>query len=285
MPFGRLHEEAAGDSKIHGLSNAAFRMWAMGLIYCQKNLTDGFIPAGAIHFWHVRAGSLSKVADELCTSTVPGKAPLWSKTTDGYQIHDYLQWNDSKVDILKMRAEAKIRIARFRQRHRSEQGALQPSEQPPLQNALHNGVQNAHDVVRVRGTWEDPAKKDDLPRTGARDRPAGVFAGALPREHLKHAACDDTLSRCVPQAVHDKLVNKLAPKHGGDRDGAQAALQGWYPVVWASLPANFVIGEEFKFWQARFDEAFASKGGEVAKPTVPDADATKARLAALRRVE
>jgi hypothetical protein len=55
MPFGRLHEEAAGEDKLLILSDAAWRMWGMGLIYCQKNLTDGFIDERAIELWGVKA--------------------------------------------------------------------------------------------------------------------------------------------------------------------------------------------------------------------------------------
>lgn len=282
MPFGRLHEEAAGDSKLLALSDAAWRMWGMGLIYCQKNLTDGFIPAGAIHLWGVRAKRLHLVADELCAPQVPGKAALWEKVEGGYQVHDYLQWNDSKEEILKMRGEAKERIRRFREREKLERErlkglALQAGELGGVRNALQDGEQHAHDVVRGRGDQEK--------RKGAALRSYGVFAGSIPRDHLTHAACDPSFSRCVPSAVHAKLVNHLAPKHGGDRAAAGDALHAWYPTVWASLPADFVMGDAFKFWQGRFDQAFASvdpaapkRPGDVVKSPVASADKTKEYL-------
>ncbi len=76
--------------------------------------------------------------------------------------------------------------------------------------------------------------------------------------HLDHAACDTTLSYCVPSAVHRKLADSLAPRHGGDRDAAKDALQAWYPTVWATLPDGFTMGDAFRFWQGRFDAKFAT---------------------------
>lgn len=251
-------------------------MWGMGLIYCQKNLTDGFIDAHAIHSFGVRATNKIKVADELCRVQVPGKASLWKKVSGGYQVHDYLQWNDSKIEIIKKRADAKTRIDRWRERHGRD---AQSASGNAFSNAEHppdtNGEQDAHDVVRGSG---------DLPGKGSGENPpprsGGVTAGALPREHLNHAACDDTFSRCVPRAVHDKLTNLLAPKYGGDRAAASLRLHDWYPIVWQALVADFVMGDAFKFWQGHFDAAFATKD---TKPTevrsnVPSADATRKYL-------
>jgi hypothetical protein len=76
--------------------------------------------------------------------------------------------------------------------------------------------------------------------------------------HLTHAACDARFSYCVPDAVHRKLADLLAPKHDGDRDTAKDALQKWYPTIWAVIPDGTVMGDAFRFWQAHFDTAFAS---------------------------
>lgn len=277
MPFGRIHEEAAGDGKLLALSDAAWRMWGMGLVYCQKNLTDGFIPTHAIESFGVRSPNKARIADELCSAQVPDKAPVWSRIAGGFQIHDYLDWNDSKAEILKMRADARDRIKHHRERKRAEQAALQAS----ARNALHGGEQHAHDVVRGSGDLEE---RKDVARIPTGRQTSGALAGALPREHLKHAACDPTFSLCVPEAVHAKLLSKLAPKHGGDRAAAGAALQAWYPTVWAALAADFVMGDEFKFWQGRFDVAFASKDEAKTQPrsAVPGVDETRARRERMR---
>ncbi len=102
----------------------------------------------------------------------------------------------------------------------------------------------------------------------SRSRFGGSIIGRNP--HLDHAACDDTNSRCVPAAVHHKLADGLAPKHGGDREAAKAALLAWYPTVWATLAPDAVIGEAFKFWQKRFDATFANVEAPVSKRLTED---------------
>lgn len=281
MPFGRLHEEAAGDGKLLALSDAAWRMWGMALIYCQKNLTDGFIPTHAIYSFGVRAPNKEKVAEELCRVQVKDKAALWLKQKGGFQIHDYLQWNDSKVEILRMRTEGKERIAAWRERKRLEHEGVQANVRNALQEGEHPPNNPIHPVVRGSGSLEEK-KSVGIRPNGPALRSTGVQSGSLPGDHLHHVACDESFSRCVPRVVHVKLVNKLAPKHGGDREAAAAALQVWYPTVWATLPVDFVLpADDFKFWQSRFDAAFASvdlaakfSRKDAEKSTVPGPDRT-----------
>lgn len=91
---------------------------------------------------------------------------------------------------------------------------------------------------------------------GARPHLGGPIIGR--NTHLDHAACDDLFSYCVPSAVHRKFADLLAPKHAGDREEAKAALQAWYPTVWATIPVGTVMGDAFRFWQIHFDTAFAT---------------------------
>lgn len=109
MPWGRLDDEANGNAKLLCLSDSAWRMWGCGLIYCQANLTDGFIPTFAIETFGVRARNKRSVAQELCTPQVVGKAALWLATAGGYQVHDYLQWNDARSTVVAKRAIADVR--------------------------------------------------------------------------------------------------------------------------------------------------------------------------------
>jgi uncharacterized protein YdaU (DUF1376 family) len=122
--------------------------------------------------------------------------------------------------------------------------------QPKRNGAITEGVTESKSSSSSSSSSSSP--KEDI-----RWRPGGgPIIGRNP--HLDHAACDPTLSYCVPSAVHRRLADSLAPRHGGDRDAAKAALQAWYPTVWATLPLDFTIGNEFKFWCARFDVAFAT---------------------------
>jgi hypothetical protein len=128
MPWGRLDDKANANAKLLALSDPAWRMWGCGLIYCQNSLTDGFIPQHAIESFGVRARNKSTVADELCRALVPGKSPLWHRVEGGFQIHDYLEWNDSREEVLAERERNRKRVEKFRSgRGNGERNALQPS--------------------------------------------------------------------------------------------------------------------------------------------------------------
>lgn len=314
MAFGRLHEEAAGDGKLLALSDAAFRMWACGLIYCQKNLTDGYIPEHAIAAFGVRgfdggkfhdtyietfAGlstrakvelgarlrrlntSADDIADELCRAQLPGRAPVWERVAGGYRVHDYLDWNDSRAEILKMRAQSRERMRRRRGEQPREQIGEHGAEHPTEHPTEHTG----EPVVRGSSSTDLQESGSSNSTDGRPERRLNAGAagpGASPRDHLRHAYCDPSYSRCVPAAVHDKLANMLAPKYAGDRVASAAALLQWYPVALSALPDNEPIGDEFKFWQRQFDAAFVTVGagpavaGRVAQPAanVPGVAAT-----------
>jgi hypothetical protein len=127
---------------------------------------------------------------------------------------------------------------------------------------------------------ESGPESGPLPRSASAAAAAAdpAFAEQRAPGHVKHAACDPTRSRCVPTAVHAKLSDLLAPRHGGDRQAAGSALKTWYREVWATLPADHVMGDAFAFWQARFDGVYASKHPVAAnrqpKSMVPSVERT-----------
>lgn len=130
MPWGRLDDKANGSPKLLALSDAAWRMWGCALIYCQAQLTDGFIPEHAIHTFGVRAKDKTKVAEELCAEQVPGRSPLWGRAPGGFQVHDYLQWNDSRVEVIEKRDRDRKRKGFRDDSARNPRGIRSGSDRP-----------------------------------------------------------------------------------------------------------------------------------------------------------
>jgi uncharacterized protein YdaU (DUF1376 family) len=172
----------------------------------------------------------------------------------------------------KRQAGSRSAVVR-RQRFGTAQPNDPPNEHP---NTPTNDAPNAqsNEVRTDNRTPPEPAFASALASASApalksereNSRPARMGGPIIGRNpHLEHAACDDTLSRCVPAAVHRKLADALAPRYGGDRDAAKAALERWYADVWATLPADFVMGEAFRFWQSRFDAQLATKEATPAR--------------------
>lgn len=134
----------------------------------------------------------------------------------------------------------------------------------------------ARDELSLKGRLSDPqpikevkeekykeSKEREIPRTRA-----SVFEGSLPREHRDHVFCDPSFSICVPAAVHAKFIGPYARRCGGDREVAHDQLCQWYAKTAEALAADYVMGDAFKFWQPRFDAAFAT-----ADPTTVSNDA------------
>src|SRR5262245_60106863 len=98
MAWVRIDDRAMNHPKIVGLSDKAFRLWVWGLTYAQQHLTDGHLTTAAV------PPRLKRAADDLV------QARLWEQQRDGYQIHDYLNWNDSRAMVTTRKEGAKERF-------------------------------------------------------------------------------------------------------------------------------------------------------------------------------
>jgi hypothetical protein len=92
MTWARIDDQFADHPKVIGLSDRAFRIHIRGICYAARQLTDGFIPLSAAQEWGMRA------VLELEKST------LWKPVAAGYQIHDFLDYNPSREQVLAERA-------------------------------------------------------------------------------------------------------------------------------------------------------------------------------------
>ena len=119
----KLDDGAASHPKIEALSDGAFRLWIHGLCYAATNLTDGRIPKAEAAGWAfalaMKAGdpaAWKTLLEELTEAAEGFTAPLWTLEESGYRIHDFLEYNPSREDVLRRREEAKERMRRLRER-------------------------------------------------------------------------------------------------------------------------------------------------------------------------
>jgi hypothetical protein len=194
MTWARLDDDVNSNTKITVLSDAAFRLWACGLVYSQKELTDGFIPEHVLKTFPVKRRP-SSVLPELLESLVKGKAPLWHKADGGYQIHDYLSHNDSAADIRKARELGRDRLNRFRQRHgdvtkRVTNGAETPFVRSSTTTTTTTTTKEQEPKIKppraksARSTADEPplftAFWDAYPRHEKRAKAANIWAKLAP---------------------------------------------------------------------------------------------------------
>lgn len=106
MPYLNLDDNYPEHPKVDALSDAAFRLHTSAMCYAAKHLTDGVIPGRKVA--RLMPGYKASIATELV------KAGLWHRVDDGYQIHDYLQWNKSREWWLQKRKSDAARQAEWR---------------------------------------------------------------------------------------------------------------------------------------------------------------------------
>lgn len=105
MAYGLLDDGFAEHPKIVGLSDAAFRAHVEVLCFCFRTLSDGRVPVRVTERYR------PTVVSELIT------AGLWERNEQThYHIHDYLDHNPSREEVLQRRADAKKRKERWRER-------------------------------------------------------------------------------------------------------------------------------------------------------------------------
>jgi hypothetical protein len=153
MPWVRIDENAMDHPKFVALSANAWRLWCEGMTYCQKHLTDGFMPRQGVkgmRYYSPAAVTL------LLASLVPGKGPLWHDAEGGYKVHDYHDWNESRERVLEERRKAKERMDRLRGRSpicSAEQNTEQMGE--PTVSTPHHVTSLPRSIERERTVVPD----------------------------------------------------------------------------------------------------------------------------------
>lgn len=279
MPFIRLSDDYDEHPKIARLSDGAFRLWHQVLAYSRRFETDGHV---ALPLVKTRTAYSAKRLTELLTPHEAGAAPLCRKDGDVLVLHDYLQWNHSKAETDEMRKRDAERQARKRSAKSHAvtspvTHAVTPQSVPGMgmDQDLPEGVQGEGSADRR----EQPDRRADERRMGPRRLGRGVFAGALPADHLDHAVCGRV---CLHQRKFVQFVSKI----GGDARTAEARVRAWAEGELAKwdrppLASQPIAVSDFAWWDARWQESFASVANTEPRRVVPGVDATAALIASV----
>lgn len=129
MPWVKLDDRFPSHRKIALLSDRAFRLHVSAMCWCAENLTDGRISERELAL-------VTRIRGVKATAKQLEEAGLWDRTEDGWEIHDYLDYNPSREQVLAERKRNAERQERFRRR---KNGKPTPPDNGPS-NASSNGV-------------------------------------------------------------------------------------------------------------------------------------------------
>jgi len=124
MAWVRIDDGFPEHRKVVAVGPLGMAMQVAGICYCNRNLTDGFIPwaaARTLLTWeflgeqgeqgakrYTIAVTCGMQGDDVTTEFVIGlllEAGIWEEVEGGYQIHDYDEYQPTKAEVLALQEE------------------------------------------------------------------------------------------------------------------------------------------------------------------------------------
>ncbi len=163
MTWAKVDDRFHEHPKLAAAGAAAWGMWLAGIAYCNRALTDGFIPdavaEGLGGRWRVRqggqtwqivarCGDAEVVVDADWIAVALVDAGLWHRVDGGYRIHDYGDYQPLRSEVMAakstlsdVRKEAGAAGGKAKASKQAAIKALANAKQTPSKT-LANGYQN-----------------------------------------------------------------------------------------------------------------------------------------------
>lgn len=143
MPWVKIDEAMPDHPKVLSAGPLAGWLHICGLAYCNRYLTDGFVPRAMVPKLADFDGLAEQVAegDVMAAYTTVGPfdmaerlvaCGIWRKVEGGYQIHDYLDFQPSKAEVEEARRQKQ---EAGRKGGKAKAAAKAPARQPLEQPA------------------------------------------------------------------------------------------------------------------------------------------------------
>ena len=116
MTYALLDDSFYDAPSFAGAPNECIGVWAKGLAYCNRHLTDGFIPdrVAVVFLGRVDGSQLEQNDPEKLLAEMLNRQ-FWSRRKGGFAHVGYLDHNPSKAQVLARRASARDRKGRWKQ--------------------------------------------------------------------------------------------------------------------------------------------------------------------------
>jgi len=159
MPWIKIDDHYDEHPKFAKAGPLGMALWLSGLAYCNRNLTDGFIPwstARTLVSWEFLSfegitlqvciaedmkvdqdglADMARPVDSWDIITMLLDAGLWTKEPNGYQVHDYANYQPTKAQVEADRA-AKIAAGRAGGKASARARGQAPAQAPAIEPAI-----------------------------------------------------------------------------------------------------------------------------------------------------
>lgn len=220
MPWVRIDDGFAQHPKVVKAGPLAMAMQVAALCYCNRNLTNGFVPrsvAKTLIDWEMVTGETvwtlgrtsGHAGDDITPDWVIGvmlDVGMWEVAEGGYNVHDYDQYQPSKEEVLKQQAEtheAKVRAGKAGAEKRWQTNSNNHSR--PIADGMAEPKQ-------TDGPVPDPVPDPNTDPVPMRPKGRGGKAAAAP------SVSDDIKERMVQKYAdvwgRDDVLSKIADALG-----------------------------------------------------------------------
>lgn len=169
MPWGRLDDGLYDHPKLDDLGRdrlAGVGLWTLAISWSNRRLTDGLVPLDRIRL----LGGTPALADRLVA------AGLFDRHPDGYVVHDFLAFNESREQIEARRESDRKRKRKPNGVH-PDSGDIPAGSQPETDGTPIHATRGRAGRVAPAGGRPDPTDSESTPqppasggrRTRARD--------------------------------------------------------------------------------------------------------------------
>jgi hypothetical protein len=125
--WARLDDAILDHPKIIAVGTTGFALYVAGIVYCCRNLTDGFIPKSVL------PRLLTPPAEDpqfSCTISELISQQLMREREGGYEVHDFLKYNWSRAKVRRIRASARQRMRNVRGKFARTTREVRPAQSP-----------------------------------------------------------------------------------------------------------------------------------------------------------
>jgi hypothetical protein len=154
MPWGKMDDKFHRNRKVRELRRRkggmeALGVWTLWWSWCLDDPTTcGEVPALELSRSDERAAALLV------------EVGLWDKTADGYQFHDFAEYNPTPQQIARKREADRLRIEEKRRVERERQ----PPKSPPIrEDVARDNDATSHATIESVASTRDPVPSQPVP--------------------------------------------------------------------------------------------------------------------------
>lgn len=185
MPWVRLDDRFPSHRKVALLSDRAFRLHVSAICWCAENLTDGHIADRELPL-------VARLRNVKATAKQLEDAGLWDRGDAGWFIHDYLDYNPSRDQVLAERKKNAERQERWRRRRNGKPTPPDEDRNDGSNGVTGNGETQPGDTTATR-------RKHDGDTTATRT--GTVPEGESQVSEVRNAVTNDAPTRPTPEPL------------------------------------------------------------------------------------